>query len=182
MGGKGSGGSRVGAGAKRKDSALALVHGSRGLVSQKPSPYSGVVSGLPAVVESPSDLPAEQAVLWDELAPHALASHTLTPETALAFRDLLEAIVVKRALLARVESDGLVYIKVTVDGTGAEHQELKSHTLLVQFRGLMQRVEAGMARFRLTPDGKDHGAVVVPQELSALEKLQAQAQQMRRVR
>jgi hypothetical protein len=133
-------------------------------------------------VEAPSGLPAEQAVLWSELAPHALASHTLTLETALAFRDLVEAIVVKRALLTRIEADGLVYIKVMVDGAGTEHQELKSHPLLTQFRGLMQRVEAGMARFRLTPDGKDHGAPAVPKALSALEKLQAQAKQMRRVK
>jgi hypothetical protein len=103
----------------------------------------------------PSDLPAEQAAVWGELAPLALTQRTLLAATVQAFRDLCEAIVLKRSMLERIEADGLTYLKVTVDGAGTEHSELKAHPLISQHRGMMQRVEAGLARFRLAPIGKE---------------------------
>jgi hypothetical protein len=155
MGGNGSGGMRVGAGRKSKDQATAALHGSKGRVERAQS------QPLPLEhVSIPGDLPAEQATVWAELAPHALAARTLTQATAGAFRDLCEAVVLKRALLKRIEFDGLTYQKVSVDGAGVEHVEVKAHPLLTQHRGMMQRTEAGYARFRLAPIGKEIAAAV----------------------
>jgi hypothetical protein len=93
-------------------------------------------------VKRPHDLPKPQQDVWDELAPHALAARTLTEGTALSFRDLCEAIVVKRMMLSTILADGL-----TVDQ--------QAHDLLPQYRGMLQRVEAGLTRFRLAPMGKE---------------------------
>lgn len=178
------GGARVGSGRPRKSAALALVHGSRGLVA----PALNVVTAPPNTavlvpVEAPDGLPEEQRAVWAGLAPYAAALGTLTPDTALAFRDLCEAIVVKRALLAIIQTDGYTISKVTLQmdekGGGLQLVEPKAHPLLSQFRGLMQRVETGMARFRLTPDGKDRSVPAPVKALSPLEKLQAQAKQMK---
>lgn len=152
MGGIGSGG-QPGTGRKPKDDRTAFVHGREGAKAPKPSAPL-------ATVTMPSDLPAEQAAIWTELAPHALSAHTLTEATASAFRDLCEAIVIKRSMLERIQADGLTYEKVTVDGAGVEHTELKAHPLISQHRGMMQRVEAGYARFRLAPVGKEIAAPV----------------------
>lgn len=158
MGGKGSGGLRVGAGRKSKDKAEARLHGSRQRTVVR---FPGAAApNVPSVaplerVDPPADLPAEQKAVWIALAPHALVARTLTPGTAQAFRDLCEAIVLKRALLERVQADGLTYEKVSVDGAGVEHVELKAHPLISQHRGMMQRVEAGFTRFRLAPMGKE---------------------------
>jgi hypothetical protein len=179
------GGKRVGAGRPPKDGTLALVHGSR----DRGTRPAGVASAAPpaassAPVGEPEGLPDDQRAVWASLAPHAHAQGTLTAETALAFRDLCEAIVVKRSLLAIIQVDGYTIQKVTVQtdekGGALQNVEPKAHPLLSQFRGLMQRVETGMARFRLTPDGKEHVAPAAPKELSALEKLQAQARTMKR--
>ena len=63
--------------------------------------------------------------------------------------------VIKRAMWAQIDHEGLTYFKVTVDGAGTEHRELRAHPLLAQHRGMMQRVEVGLARFRLAPAGKE---------------------------
>lgn len=84
--------------------------------------------------------------MWNDLAPQAVKEGTLTEATYLALRDLCEAIVLKAKLLRKVHDDGL-----TVYGP----QGLKAHPLLPQFRGLMQRVEAGLLRFKLAPMGKE---------------------------
>lgn len=72
---------------------------------------------------------------------------TLTEATYMALRDLCEAIVLKRRLLRAVDDEGVTII--TLQGHKA------AHPLLTQFRGLMQRVEAGMLRFRLSPMGRE---------------------------
>ena len=109
----------------------------------------------PVPVAMPKDLPAEQSAEWVRLAPLALEARTLTPATADAFVELLEAIVLKRAMLAQVEAEGLTFAKVSVDGAGVEHLEPKAHPLLSRHAALMVRVENGRQRFRLIPMGKE---------------------------
>ena len=107
--------------------------------------------GCPAVapaapvpaVGMPVDLPAGQAAVWAELAPHAIQARTLTPATAHAFRDLCEAIVLKRAAVSRIGRDGLML------------QSGERHSLLPNALGLMGRVETGLQRFGLAPMGKE---------------------------
>jgi hypothetical protein len=79
----------------------------------------------------PSYLTAEEVAIWRELAPFALAERTLVERTAMAFATLCRNIV----LLRKLEAAPLTC-------AGADH------------RGMLVRVEAGWARFRLIPDGK----------------------------
>lgn len=105
----------------------------------------------------PRDLPASQRDIWRDLAPHACAAGTLTEATVWAFRDLCEAIVLRRAMAAQLELDGLMVNAVKVDEDSGERFSLgepKAHPLITHERGMRQRVEAGMARFNLTPMGK----------------------------
>lgn len=151
------GGARVGAGRKPKGASILSLHGGRVRSGGKvPSTVSN--APLPSV-KSPEDLPSEHQKVWNELAPHARAARTLTVGTAAAFRDLCEAIVLKRMMLAEILADGLTGNKVTLQmdeaGGGVQSVEKKAHTLLSQYRGMMQRVEAGFTRFRLAPMGKE---------------------------
>lgn len=151
MGGKGSGGARVGAGRKSKTQAQKWLGGNAGKRGSRAKPKPAAI----ALIAAPPNLSADQVAAWNELAPHACAERTLVAGTVAAFRDLCEAIVVKRELLEQIQKDGYTYLKVTIDGAGQEHQEVKAHPLLAQHRGMMQRVEAGMLRFRLSPIGKE---------------------------
>lgn len=131
MGGKGSGGARLGTGPKRRDQNASWLAGGK-----KPGPR-GVVrppaaaEGELAAVERPKVMPADDAAVWDELAPLALLQGTLKPCYAMAFADLCALIVLERKL--RIAPLAVA---------GPDH------------RGMLQRVEAGRARFRLIPDGK----------------------------
>jgi hypothetical protein len=64
-------------------------------------------------------------------APHAIAERTLEPRTVVAFLLLCQNIVLERKLAT-----------APLTCAGPDH------------RGLLARVEVGMARFRLAPDGK----------------------------
>src|SRR4051794_23364702 len=153
MGGKGSGGARVGAGRKAKTQAQKWLGGNAGKRGSSAKPKTVDV----ALIAPPADLPDDQAAIWNELGPHACAARTLTEGTAAAFRDLCEAIVLKRMMFAAILKDGLTHAKVTLQmdesGGGLQAVEQKAHTLLAQHRGMMQRVEAGLLRFRLSPMG-----------------------------
>lgn len=133
----------------------------------------------PEAIIMPADLPATQQPLWAELAPLAVEQRTLIPATVRSFCDLCRAIVMRDELLATIQRDGWTFIKVSVDGAGVEHQELKRHPLASELRGWEQRVEAGRARFKLAPMGKSIAPDPKPQELSPLEKLRQQAREMR---
>lgn len=128
----------------------ARTKGTASLRERRRTPAAAVT-----LIAAPADLPEAQREVWNELAPHACAAKTLTEGTVAAFRDLIEAIVIKREMLAQIRRDGLTYLKVTIDGSGQEHTEVKAHPLIGQHRGMMQRVEQGMLRFRLSPMGKE---------------------------
>lgn len=162
MGGKGSGGGRPGAGRKPKDASLGALHGSRRTRSRAKRNQSGnqtdnqkTEAGIEAaaavpevqIPPAPGSLTLDELAVWNELAPLAMKEGTLSVSTYMALRDLCEAIVLKRKLLRAVDDDG-----VTVIGLQGNKA---AHPLLTQFRGLMQRVEAGMLRFRLSPMGRE---------------------------
>ena len=81
--------------------------------------------------DAPNDLTADERNVWLELAPHGFAAGTLTRATSYGFRLLCRNIVLERELAANVEQRG-----------GANH------------RGLIQRIDAELARFVLAPMGK----------------------------
>jgi len=164
MGGKGSGGHRAGAGRKPQNDELGAVKGSRRsrarakakatahAPNQTTSADAPATPPLPPDVkipEPPGNLTLDELAVWNELAPLAEREGTLSESTAIALRDLCESMVLKRKLLRRIGDDGLVV--VGTDGSD------RAHPLLTQFRGLMQRVEAGMIRFKLSPMGKELG-------------------------
>jgi hypothetical protein len=124
------GGPRPGAGRKPLERPLAALHGHRRrvLVEER----SAVSPALPAPVpvDPPLDLKGAPLLVWQELAPFALAERTLTPATAAAFALLCRVIVLERAA-GRSRDRGK-----------ADH------------RGLIIRTEAGLAKFRLSPTGK----------------------------
>lgn len=131
MGGNGSGGARQNTGPKRRDPAGAWLtggrkRGPRGVV-RPPVDAEAVVSD----VVRPKGMPVDDAAVWDELAPFAIEQGTLKPCYVMAFADLCALIVLERRL--RLSPLGCA---------GPDH------------RGLLQRVDAGRARFRLVPDGK----------------------------
>ncbi|MGE0460913.1 MAG: P27 family phage terminase small subunit [Vicinamibacterales bacterium] len=95
----------------------------------------------------PGELTLDELAVWNDVAPLAEREGTLTDATRLALRDLCEAIVLKRKLLRVISDEGLTVF--SLQGNKA------AHPLLTQFRGLMQRVEAGLMRFKLAPMGKE---------------------------
>ena len=148
MGGKGSGGARVGAGRKPKDPIarwLGGYAGKRGQAARTGRVPAG--EALPLLAAPRTLLAAERAV-WQRLAPLACAQRTLTESQAPAFQVLCEGIVLMEQCREVLRQDGLT---VTVDGVK------KAHPLLAQHRGYVQRVEAGLLRFRLSPIGKEIG-------------------------
>jgi len=117
-------------------------------------------------VSKPKDLPAGQSSVWKALAPHALAARTLTPATAWHFRELCEAIVLKRDMARILDADGLMQNRLStkMDETGGGEQvfESKAHPLIARWTALLVRVEAGLTRFRLAPMGKELAPVEEP--------------------
>ena len=88
---------------------------------------------LPAVdhVDVPDDLTTAERNVWLRLAPHAIKAGTLTPAHEYQFSLLCRNIVLERELALDVEQRG-----------NASH------------RGIIQRIDAELARFCLAPMGK----------------------------
>lgn len=147
MGGFGSGGA-AGTGRKPKAGHAARLHGSRRHTAQ-------VQSGPLPSVEPPAGMSEGEAAVWSELAPHALAARTLTPATARRLWLLCKAITMEASMSAQLHAEGWTYERVTIDGAGQEHTEQKANPLCDKQRAMMQRVEAGLAAFRLAPVGKE---------------------------
>ena len=138
MGGKGSGGRRVGAGAKRKDQALRALDGNashRGRVLSHPSapvvPPLGPTAADIVVDEAhaPDTLTIDERRVWLKLAPLAIQKGTLTPFNEQAFEMLCKNIVGERAL------------RLT-DPYSPNH------------RGMIQRVDVELGDFGLRAFGK----------------------------
>jgi hypothetical protein len=137
----GWGGHRAGAGQK---GAMELV--STAVATEQP------------LATPPDDLPEAQQAFWRTNAVLAIEKGTLTRHTESAFRLLCEMDAERRKTLEKLDADGRTFIKVTVDGAGVEHQELKAHPLKSDYRGLCKQVEASLKNFGLSPFGKPEPA------------------------
>jgi len=102
----------------------------------------------------PGDLPKDERAFWQNYAPLAIEKGTLTTHTVAAFRLLCEMDAEKRKTRKHLDKQGRTFIKVTVDGAGVEHRELKAHPLTGAYGRMAKAVEALMARFGLAPFGK----------------------------
>lgn len=107
----------------------------------------------------------DQRGFWHSYAGLATEKRTLTAHTVAAFRLLCELDAEKRATKKTIDDDGRTFMKVTVDGAGVEHQELKAHPLTGAYGRLAKAVEALMARFGLAPFGK--AELPLPNKVSA---------------
>jgi hypothetical protein len=146
MGGRGSGGRRVGAGKKLKSDlahAISGTAGPRGVLLPHPS-ATAIAPVEP--FDPPTSLRGKPLQVWRELAPHAFEARTLTPGTTAAFVMLCRAIVQERALGA------------TKKAAGTNH------------RGLMQRIAAWMKDFCLAPFGKPLYAAQVETAVNPLDR------------
>lgn len=142
------GGARVGAGRKPK---------TRGAMPSAPASNVVVFDGGRAEAISktpPKDLPADQQEFWRMYAPLALQNRTLTAQTVPAFRLLCELEAEKKAVKETIERDGRTYLKVTIDGAGQEHQEVRPHPLKPDYSKLAKQIETLMGKFMLAPFGK----------------------------
>jgi len=150
------GGARVGAGRKPKLRIAKAQDVSPFVPAVHPGGKEpdGAVSAIP-----PEDVPAEQREFWHRYAGLAIEKQTLTAHTVAAFRLLCETDAEKRATKATIDRDGRTYIKVTVDGAGQEHRELRAHPLTSAYGRLAKACEALMARFGLAPFGKPEQAL-----------------------
>jgi hypothetical protein len=109
----------------------AVSPGHHGRVLQLPVVGQMPVTASIGECDAPDDLTLPERQVWLELAPHASQNRTLTKATALSFRLLCRNIVLEREL-----------------ATSAEHRGGANH------RGVLQRVDAELLRFNLSPCGK----------------------------
>jgi hypothetical protein len=132
------GGRRPGAGAKPKSERERALSGARshkpGRVLAHPGAQTEDPSTDPGAVDefdAPDDLTTDERNVWLELAPFAFRNRTLTKATSLSFRMLCRNVVIEREMGAKVMDRGT-----------ANH------------RGMIQRVDAELLRFNLSPCGK----------------------------
>ena len=149
----GRGGKRPGAGRPRKSAEEKALGGWAGHRTNATTRKKAVAQARAAKKKrsgpKPIDLTPEHASVWAELAPFATAQGTLTDASVMAFRDLCEAIVIKRALLRQITAEGW-----TVIGPSGIS---RAHPLLTRYQGIYQRIEAGLTRFALSPMGEEMG-------------------------
>jgi hypothetical protein len=135
MGGRGSGGRRIGSGKKPKselEHAISGTSGPRGVVLQHPS---GTAIAPIEEFAPPAELKGQSLQMWQQQAPKAFAARTLTSATTVAFVRYCRAAVLEATLATSKRYAG-----------GPNH------------RGLMQRVATWEKDFMLAPLGKPMGA------------------------
>lgn len=136
-----SGGRRLGSGRKQKAAPLAWLAGT----GAKPTPTPRLEA---EPVEVPDWLVADERAIWETIAPHAIAERTLTPRTAFGFGHLCRAILMMRDLEQNERERG-----------GTNH------------RGMVVRVEQGLMRYRLLPDGRPvAGPVAVADDFAEFDQ------------
>lgn len=139
MGGKGSGGGRVGAGRKSKRTSERFPGGKYG-TAPLDAAAPAVTGVAPVVVPMPDSLTPRAQAAWQRNAPLALAQGTLTAESAEGFAELCESIGRLEAVRAEIGD------RLMVDG--------QKNPLLTEERQFLLRVEAGRKCFMLMPIGK----------------------------
>lgn len=175
MGGRGSGGARIGAGRHRQGNIVAFVHGSRQRAGQAPEAPPAPAATL-AEVECPSGTPDPERAIWALHAADAIRAGTLTPQTAHSFVQLVcEPRAVYNRVRAAIDEAGWTFMEARESGP-----VLKSHPLIPALNNWHRRIDAGHKAFALAPMGKPVAVPAKPKELSPLEKLQAQSRTMRR--
>ena len=84
----------------------------------------------------------------------------MVPGTVSAFLRLCQAVVKHAKMDEQVERDGYTYLKVTIDGSGQEHTEVKAHPLIGKAQTLDNQIRAWFKDFGINPFGKPLAAPV----------------------
>lgn len=143
-----SGGQRSGAGRKAATARILALRGGQDRGVVRP------VEASPVPVRLPEGLSLEIAAVWDNLAPHAIKAATLVAGTVPAFVRLCQAVVKHGQLDAQIAHDGLTYLKVTIDGAGQEHTEIKAHPLISRAESMDNKIRGWFKDFGINPFGK----------------------------
>jgi hypothetical protein len=179
MGGKGSGGRRVGAGRKPKTARehwLSGDAGRRGLALVERPEDAGVPESsrrrgrrakasreiaagliLGPAGEVPAMLTDEERAWWVELAPRAIANGTLTEDTRPGFVVLCQTAADAAEIRRDIRERGILTERKAIVGDAedavVETLDLKAHPLWPSYRGLQARLEQLMARYGLAASG-----------------------------
>jgi len=143
-----SGGLRSGAGRKPATARILALHGGRDRGVKRPQAVEA------AVVAVPDGLPEDVSAVWLDLAPHATTAGTLIPSMVPAFLRLCRAVVKHARWEAQIATDGDTYLKVTIDGAGTEHTEVKAHPLIGKSQTLDNQIRGWFKDFGINPFGK----------------------------
>jgi hypothetical protein len=138
------GGARVGAGRKPK-ARKAVVLGMDGqrLLGEPGSPGSPWVApvvGDDPLLAPPADLPPAQQDFWRIYAPYAIEQRTLVAATVAGFRELCEQFALKQTIARGIQRLGA--------GSSKAEGRMRNYVKLAQ------RLDATLARFKLTGFGK----------------------------
>lgn len=132
MGGTGSGGRRVGSGKKRtSDLEHAIAGTTLKLAHVLTHPNAPTAVAPIETFDPPKTLKGIARQVWLELAPHAFEARTLTRATELGFVILCRNVALERRLAGKTTTAGR-----------------SNH------RGMIQRVDAELSKFCLSPFGK----------------------------
>jgi hypothetical protein len=123
------------------------------LDSGQVTPPSPVTGDDLALVTPPRDLPRDQRKYWARYAPLAIAQQTLIPAHVPGFRELCEQAAFKDALAKQIR-------KLKPESSGASD-------VLRHYEKLVQRLDATLARFRLTGFGKPAAAASAARKATA---------------
>jgi hypothetical protein len=123
-------------------------------VTARPERGTNSAGGGAEPIAPPEMLTEDEIAYWRLWSPLACATGMLHAATVPGFVQLCQ--VARRAarLWSEIDAVGLIQEVVTIDGSGQEHREYKKHPLMSEWRGLVQRQEAMLARYGLTADGK----------------------------
>lgn len=156
MGGPGSGGSRVNSGPPSKSYKLRWLSGNAGHrtrteLDERAEKTASVAGECP---EPPAEMLEAQARYWRQWAPLAHRRGMLDEDRTAGFALLCRTAAEADEFLEVIKEQGLTYKKVTIDGAGQQHEEIRSHPILSHYRGHLHRMEQLMARYGLAADGK----------------------------
>lgn len=150
----GRGGARVGAG-RKPASVYVLPPAVTGS-----APAVSVGSGVS--MEAPAHLTEAERAVWVRYAPLAQQRGTLTEATVPGFEYLCSVVAQYEALRDRIDADGWTFVKVTIDGSGQEHQEQRRHTLWSPLQAFALRREQALRSYGLLANGKPPGGGPAP--------------------
>ena len=122
-----------------------------------------------ALPPKPATLSPVAAAEWDVTGPLLVSLGVLTVADGQAFQAYCELRADWEAIGARLKDDpDPVYEKITIDGSGQEHRELKPNPLYAMRDRVAGRLLMYFARFGMTPS--DRSKIIAPKPVAKQRK------------